>query len=130
MPIALKPRKASSWTLAAAYTRLRSDSTSPRAAARDFASRSATFQARAAMPSRLAGADGALSEIDIRNAVTREPPEMDLRGRLPSIPSVPEDQPLAVGGDGGDEFGATRETARRAVGAGVLRHKGIIQADA
>src|SRR5439155_18019783 len=49
---------------------------------------------------------------------------------LAAVPTVPEDQPLAVGADGGDEVGRAGDAPQRLVRAGVVGDELVVEANA
>src|SRR5436305_9873483 len=54
----------------------------------------------------------------------------DFSEGLSPVPAIPEDQPLSVGGDGGDEGGGCRQVTQAAVDGRVLGHQRVVKADA
>src|SRR5688500_15295732 len=60
----------------------------------------------------------------------RETRQVDLRRWLAPVPRVPDDEPLTVAGDRGDEVARPGDGAGAAVGADVLRDERVVGAHA
>ena len=71
-----------------------------------------------------------LRELDVADAVLGGGGDGEFGERLLAVPAVPEDDALAVGGDGGDEVGDGRHHAEAAVAAQVGRDQLVVEADA
>src|SRR6185312_17274005 len=68
-----------------------------------------------------------LAEISVSDTVAGQAGVIDLGDRLAAIPGLPDDQPLAVGGDAGDKLPAAPDAAQPAVGALILREQRIVE---
>src|SRR4051812_21695728 len=71
-----------------------------------------------------------LRELDVADAVLGGGGDGELGEGFLAVPTVPEDDALAVGGDGGDEVGDGRHDAQAAVAAQVGRDQLVVEADA
>src|SRR5689334_12959615 len=71
-----------------------------------------------------------LCELDVADAVLGGRGDGELGEGLLAVPAVPEDDALAVGGDGGDQVGDGRHHPKAAVTAQVGRDQLVVEADA